>query len=161
VLRLGILDLAEAERAVTPVATKAKAKRPAARRGFASMAVWLRGSSVQDPQGVWASQVLQVSFPKVSRALSRIAVSLVAPRPKAIATKHHFQTGSQQGERTVSVLTVSADHEVVLDLFVGVSGYDKPISDSGFERIRARALDFGLHPADVAAVVEACRRNGV
>lgn len=51
------------------------------------MAVWLRGSSVQDPRWVWASQVLQVSFPKVSRALSRIAVSLVAPRHTAIATK--------------------------------------------------------------------------
>ena len=41
------------ERAVTPATTKAKAKRPAARSVFASTAVWLRCSSVEDPQGVF------------------------------------------------------------------------------------------------------------
>ena len=41
------------ERAVTPATTKAKAKRPAGRSVFASTAVWLRCSSVEDSQGVF------------------------------------------------------------------------------------------------------------
>jgi len=65
--------------AVTTEPTPAKDKRPAARRVFAQQAVWLRCSSVEDPQGVWASQALRVRFPKLGGAISRTAVSFVAP----------------------------------------------------------------------------------
>ena len=43
---------ASPQRAVTPATTKPHFKRPAARRVFEEKAVWLRCSSVEDPQGV-------------------------------------------------------------------------------------------------------------
>src|SRR6185295_18863513 len=78
---------ASPQRAVTTESTPAKDKRPAARRVFAQKAVWLRCSSVEDPRGVWASQALQVRFPKLRGALSRTAVSFFAPRHPAFSTK--------------------------------------------------------------------------
>ena len=54
---------ASPQRAVTTEPTPAKDKRPTARRVFAQKTVWLRCSSVEDPQGVLASQALPVRFP--------------------------------------------------------------------------------------------------
>ena len=78
---------ASPQQAVTTEPTPAKAKRPAARRVFAEKAVWLRCSSVEDPPRVWTSQALRVRFPKLSGALSRTAVSFVAPRHPAFSAK--------------------------------------------------------------------------
>ena len=78
---------ASPQRAVLAEPTPPTDKRLTATGVFALQAVWLRCSSVADPRRVWASQALLFGFPKRSRALTRIAVSLVTPRQPAFRTK--------------------------------------------------------------------------
>ena len=80
-------DRASPQRAVRAEPTQAADKRPAARRVFAEKAAWLRCSSVEDPPGILASQALPIRFHKLSCALSRKAVSFVAPRHSAFSAK--------------------------------------------------------------------------
>ncbi len=50
----GGADGASPQRAVTAATTKSQGKRPAARWVFALKTIWLRYSSVEDPQGVFS-----------------------------------------------------------------------------------------------------------
>ena len=71
---------ASPQRAVTAEPTPARVKRTVARRVVGEKRVWLRCSSLKDPQGIWTSQSPARWFPRVGCALSRKAVSLLAPR---------------------------------------------------------------------------------
>ena len=74
---------ASPQRAVTTEPTPATDKRPAARRVFAQMTVWLRCSSVKDPQGVFS--FVAPRHPAFSTKTARLVVFNQARRKKSLS----------------------------------------------------------------------------
>jgi len=90
---------ASPQRAVRPEPTQATDKRPAARRGFAQKAGWLRCSSVEYPQGIFS--FVAPRHPAFSPKTAPLGISKQALRP--LLTQHHSSKGGERSRRLRSV----------------------------------------------------------
>src|SRR6266446_8719348 len=88
---------ASPQRAVRNEPTPATDKRPAARRVFGEKAVWLRGSSVEDPPGIFS--FVAPRHPAFSPKTSPLVVSKQALRPRRRAWGGFTSAGRRNGSR--------------------------------------------------------------